>query len=196
MTETNATDALLKLLKTVQYAVNSRIKNVNDGGCGVVAALVARHLQALGAKTCIRLLNKEEDLESDSPCRKDISTSLNTIRSRGVDFYNFGELQDAHVHFTHVAVEFAFEGNTYIFDTLSLHKITKYGYVRDYVLRKGHMTVLEMEYHALVSEDTEWNDCFARHQIPELKRVIDACFFSFQLPNPASKATQTLACSL
>lgn len=195
MTETNATDALLKLLKTVQYAVNSHIKNVNDGGCGVVAALVARHLQALGVSTCIRLLNREEDLEQHTH-RKDISTSLNTIRARGVDFYNFSDLQEAHVYFTHVAVEFAFEGSTYIFDTLSLHKITKYGYVRDYVLRKGHMTVLEMEYHALVSEDTEWNYCFDRHQIPKLKRVIDTCFLNFQLPNPASEASKKLACSL
>ena len=143
--------------------------NLNRGGCGVVAAHIAKRLQHI-FPTRVVVYNENPDIKVDNIRNKIKNTNSPT------------QWEKKGFRWDHVYVEFDFENKTYLMDSdgIQVAKDTIDLTTRNYefILHKsGYLTIDEICAHAAVS--TNWNWAFDRWRIPAIKKRIHRFFIHY-----------------
>jgi hypothetical protein len=151
-----------KLVCKIQEAV-SDIRNINSGGCGVFAAMVAKRLNRLGIPAVVRVGAHDADTSNDRLKRAltyPDSISKEYLSNEGVEFY-------------HLIVEFKHGGETYHLDSNQFHKATPITNNYGVRLYDGHLTPLQA---LQIARSKYWNYQFNRKQIPNMIRKLNEAF--------------------
>jgi hypothetical protein len=144
---------LITQLKNFQF--------INSGGCGVVAAHVAKRLQHI-VPTRIVVFNRA-------------SIDIDKIRSKLTNTNSSLEWSYHGMAWGHVMVEFDYDGMTYLFDSHNIYPTTQTIHFGGMMLTKsGYVTIDEIV--AIASRPTTWNWMFSRSQIPAMKKRIHRFF--------------------
>lgn len=146
-----------KEIGTILVEFTDRYDRINWGGCGVVAAILARHLTPFVDD--IRIVT----------CGTDIEEARNNAQSNNiVDWENTGA-----VSFWHVWVEFRIGKKWFAIDSDGIRSRSyfrsRYGSVA-----KGSFTVEEMR--ELGDNPRGWNPAFRRDQVPSMKNILGRRF--------------------
>jgi hypothetical protein len=159
----------IKKLKILSARLNRLAPNINKGGCGVVASLIAPYI-SMYYPTIVRALDDSEiaDLNQVRPRIK--STSLSAWNAKGV-------------HFGHIMLELKVGDVSYWYDTISLSKHVPPKQLGDHVLlpHTGFLTYEEVR--SISSRGGGWNKRFNRDHIPALKTCIQH-FFTHSINKP------------
>lgn len=132
--------------------------NINNGGCGASAAILAEHLihlfPDLEIKTCSMFVNDNVDVDE---------ARENMIDE---DRFNAYRWHDQGVHFTHIWVEFNHRGRRYAADSDGVVSV-QYMQSNYCESNPGSFHIDEMA--AMSAPDTRgWNCCFDRTQIEDM----------------------------
>ena len=137
--------------------LDTTFKYVNWGGCGCVAAMLAKAFRHQFPIMRITSSGTFGPTDLDK-----IRETMNNNMSKD-DWYNNG------IHFNHVWVEVFFNKRWYVLDATGIHT-RKEMYARWSKPATGSFSIDEME--ALASESS-WNTSFDREQLPAMQRMID-----------------------
>ena len=162
---------LKRRLRRLSRALNTQTRDINRGGCGVMAGIVGEILELWGIP-----------VEVVTPVDEDWVTSPKEARERLQDEYWGGnwtaEDWDATgLYRGHLAVRFVLGGKLYTWDSDGLIKSDKYfgrlecgepSHVADYPFGDG-LTVQECIEISCTPED--WNSKFDRRQIPLMREL-------------------------
>ena len=134
---------------------------INQGGCCVVAAHIARHLDDIGIPVRVVCSNYYNNIDN-----LDDWLNIDELRSDLEYPLDLREWTDAGVDFYHVYVEFDYRGETYTFDAegVSINPDRLDGIKLD-----GSFTIEEAT--AFANTD-DWNPDFNRKEIPVVRRRI------------------------
>jgi len=140
----------------IAESINVMFRNVNSGGCGVVAALLAKELRKLTSVEIVVCNNW------GGRSILDLREACDSVH----EWYDYG------FSVTHMWVEFEFLGARYAIDSTGIHT------VKSIYERWGE--VLE---GALTDDETEellglgrWNSRFDRNQIPAMEEYVTGRF--------------------
>lgn len=153
----------LRELSRFGKRINRTYSYVNRGGCCIVAAEFARPLKQIFPSTNIIVGSyKWEQAQDLEKVRKLIgSNSFRQWTKHGIDF-------------THVLLEFEFEGKMYQFDTCDGVVPRKDTTILDLRILDGHLTLSEAQ--DLAHSPVGWNEMFDRKQIPAIQKDIKEFF--------------------
>lgn len=164
MTETkivyqHSDSVMLKQLKEIGEKVTQAYPMINNGGCCVFAALIARQLDK-HVPVRIRACNRGARKHNLDDIRKNIvENTASEWEKNGVTLY-------------HVIVEFDYKGKTYHYDSTKLNEAEdKFDRIPVY---PGHFSLEEAEVFA--DDQYGWNHMFDRSDIPKIKRMIGKFF--------------------
>lgn len=150
---------IVNLVYKIQNSVFD-IKNLNRGGCGVFAALVAKRLNRLGIPAVVRIGNWDA---SDRPnILEQALTNSNPV--------NMDNLRNWKVGFDHLIVEFTHEGKTYHMDSDHFHEAKERTTNFDTPIYRGHLTPKQA---LVIARSKRWNWTFNRKQIPAMIRALN-----------------------
>jgi hypothetical protein len=139
--------------------VDNSISYLNWGGCAVFAAFMGQCLEAYGdVKIAIGSMN---DVDSLDDVRENLEANV-------LQCWN-----DAGVDFTHVIVEFSYNGVKYHIDSSGAHPPDIQTHVGQWSIPKGRLSVSEI---TALAADGGWNKRFDRVQIPKMKKMFDDAF--------------------
>ncbi|MGZ8890308.1 MAG: hypothetical protein ACXW0J_02780 [Nitrososphaeraceae archaeon] len=136
------------------------IPNINKGGCGAFALMVAEHLRQLYT-TKIPVYNYD---------RKNI----NVIRTASNNSLSFRDWSHNGMKLAHIVVEFEYNKETYTIDSSNILKgksITDDG---ELIRSDGELLIEELR--SFVNNASIWNPTFNRMFIPVMKSRIDNFF--------------------
>lgn len=159
---------LLVHLRRLSKQLNTHLVQPNRGGCCVIAAAIAEHLEQI-VPVRIRVSDDHFDHSySDDNCNlNDMVNYLGTQASH--DMWN-----DADVSFGHVLVEFDYQGRTYHMDTSGVKLAKKRDPSFGWLMYDGFLPLAAAQ--TLASDAGNWNKTFNRNQIPVLKKMVMATF--------------------
>lgn len=143
------------------------IPNINKGGCCVVAATVANHMQHL-YPTRIRVSN-DWYTNDDTPIDQ-VASSLDEPD----DLYCWN---DNGIDFGHVFVEFEYKGHTYFIDSNGVTLAGRTDPTYNWIVYNGELP-LKLAKRLIYSEG--WNTKFNRTAIPKVKKLINKFFVQFK----------------
>lgn len=149
-------------LKRVSNSLQ-RFHSLNSGGCGVVAAAVARELEEHGVRYEIVTNHDFADVDE---ARQNVS-----------DPFDMGEWEQNGVYFGHVAVKvWLNERRAGIWDSEGFipAESNTFPAFPELELARGSFTLEEME--AFIHQRSHWNAAFDRRQIPAVRRAIHEAF--------------------
>ena len=151
---------LARALTTLGHKVERKHPDINWGGCGVFAALVAKRLK--------KHFDVKIRVGNDITPEVAIDDIRTRVESNTVDEWNCEDMW-----FSHVVIEFQWKGKTYHYDTTGLHEASDTTYMGGYPIVEGHLTVREM---TELARSKGWNTSFDRDSIPEIRKTINAAF--------------------
>lgn len=153
------------VLLEVQKVV-AGVEKINNGGCGVFAALVAKRLHRMGYVARVRIGQMDSFWSSrNENCL--INAKDNGAKSM-YDFYHHG------VSFDHLIVEILLEnGEVLHFDSDQLHPAKEKTVNYDAPILNGHLTPLEA---LRIAKEKQWNPLFNRKQIPAMIKALNGVF--------------------
>lgn len=156
------TRILFKQLRLLQIAMSWH-ENINCGGCGIFAYLVAEKLQNLGL-----------DVEIVTPVDS-WSVAANRVRHRIKNPVDAHEWSDNGLSRAHLAVRFKTKtGNIYTYDSETLYKGGSLFGKRLYRTNRRFGTGLTIkETKAMCKRVEGWNREFNRTEVPEIRRKIN-----------------------
>ena len=156
---------LIKFLDDVGVLVNSKIHELNRGGCCVFASIVAQRL----SEFCeVRIAVGTDWLDNDD-------TTIDEVREQ-VSSNSPNEWNNYGVDFGHVIIEFDYDGSTYHYDSNGVTSVQRDTSTFGMPILDGYLTIneaVELASHA------EWNPKFDRSQIPKLEKIIIKEFDKF-----------------
>lgn len=153
--KTNKQD-VIEVLNQLGQRINRWYPAINNGGCCVFAAIVGRELARRGFRVRVIVANRWPNVNIE-----EVKTNLKCIHS-------MYEWEENGVSFTHVGIEFQYNGRWWHYDTNGVHPKRKT--LDGIKVNPGRLTVAEAELLARYGED--WNDMFSRRKIPSLRRHI------------------------
>lgn len=134
--------------------------DINSGGCCVMAAIIAQHINHVVDDLRIRVVSWYGG-----------SSSLDEIREHVVDPMNKLLWNAQGCKFSHVWVEFTYDGERYAIDTDSGVLPVQEFYSSWGTPMDGCFTIEEA---CSFADDADgWNRCFDRDQIPDMVRLAD-----------------------
>ena len=149
------------VLLEVQKVV-AGVEKINNGGCGVFAALVAKRLHRMGYVARVRIGQR---WASSMNCL--ISAKSNGAKTM-MDFYYHG------ISFDHLIVEVLLEnGEVLHFDSDQLHPAMAETVNFNAPIQNGFLTPLEA---LRLAREKNWNPSFNRKQIPAMIKAINGVF--------------------
>lgn len=164
------------MLDALGSDINWNVSKVNNGGCAVVAYLVAEQLHNLWLPVEVVTPGRNID-ESPLIGVRHLRKSGERVNNSNVDDYT-------HVDRDHFVVRFIFKGKQYTWDTHGLNsggKVMSSGVdFEDYFCMYpfGHgFTVPQTKKLAL--ESYGWNRSFDRSQIPTIRKIVKKHFNKF-----------------
>ena len=130
---------------------------VNKGGCGCVAAMLAKAFR------------HEFPIMRITSSGIDSGANLDTIRSNMTDNMSKDAWYDNGIYFNHVWVEVLFKKKWYVLDATGIH--TRKEMYREWnTPAKGSFSIDEIQ--ALANENS-WNTMFDRKQLPAMQKMIN-----------------------
>lgn len=146
---------LIEQLDALGAHVNRKYEYLNNGGCCVFAAIVARELHNRGIPVggIVASYSGAANIDEIRPLIK------KNIHS---------EWDDNGISFSHVGVEFKVGRAVKHYDSNGVHGKAKK--LDKMVIYKGRMTVQELE--ALARKPDGWNDMYDRKNTPGLRRMV------------------------
>lgn len=166
---------IFQLLNNLADELNDDVRNVNRGGCAVLASHVGKHLRKVPGVKDVQL--RVGDDESDHQGKHVIDLAREAINEANLGSNNARsyDWNDHGVSFGHVLVEFKHGRRKYHYDTYAgVIRCRRTTALHNYPLYKGGLTIEEGMSIASVADG--WNDCFNRRQIPKMKRIIKKHF--------------------
>lgn len=161
---------LLKQLRKLQRAMAEQTYDVNLGGCGVFAGLLATEMQALGIDC--EVITKGAANLSPKQARHYLSAHLGPV-PRCAGEKPMHEWASYGVNFTHLAVRFRWNGRVYTVDSEELSRGSEYfgdvGYICRYPFGFG-FTPKEALGTAMRKQG--WNTKFDRDHIPLIRHLV------------------------
>lgn len=154
---------LKDVLKSVGETAKSISPYLDNGGCGVFAAAVAKELWKLGIPF---------NIVSAAPTSV-TTTALDTVRSLCNSNVK-SQWSDNGATFWHVGLQVYIDGEWFSFDSTGLQSNTEKLGALD--VKSGYWTLDEMM--AFADEEEGWNSCFDRREIPRIERMIEKAFSS------------------
>lgn len=161
---------MIELLRSLASELIENHPFVDNGGCCVVAAQIAKHLEQRNIPN--RIVCADWSLTNDG------NVNLDDIRPN-IDPKNKHDWEENGVGFVHVLVEFDHDGKTYTFDsTDGVLEVDEFweksasGNLNRFRL-DGHFTVEEA---TAMANTNSWNPMFDRGQIPIVRRRITRFF--------------------
>jgi len=149
---------IIDLLNNVAKRVSANVFGVNWGGCCVFASLVAERLQHLMPDMQIVVIDHDGWV-----------LDLDKVRPQ-IEHNDPFTWRDNGVFFNHI-IQFVLDGKKYHYDSKGVQTAGNSGY---YDILLGSLTVAEAT--ELAETPTGWNPAFDRHQIPEMRRIINEAF--------------------
>ena len=154
---------LLVWMRRLSKQLNTHLVLPNRGGCCVIAAEIAEHLEKI-----VPVRIRVSDDHCDDNCNlNDIVDYLGPQASH--DMWN-----DAEVSFGHVIVEFDYNGRTYHMDTNGVKLAKKRDPSFGWLMYDGFLPLEAAK--TLASEAGNWNKKFNRNQIPVVKKIVSTTF--------------------
>lgn len=145
-------------------SVKRKYPDINRGGCGVFAALIAKRLQQFYPVQIV-VFGEEGDSSIDV-IRSKVSTNLPKV------------WQSAGINFNHLVIEFIDDnGDKWHYDATGIHAPD--GSIWEDRQIPGYVTVDEVIELASVQEG--WNYTFNRKMIPELDNIVQDFFGNYGL---------------
>ena len=162
---------LLVWMRRLSKQLNTHLIQPNRGGCCVIAAAIAEHLEQI-VPVRIRVSDDHVDHCDDDCNLNDIVNYLGPQASH--DMWN-----DAEVSFGHVIVEFDYNGRTYHMDTNGVKLAKKRDPSFGWLMYDGFLPLAAAQ--TLASEAGNWNKKFNRDQIPVVKKIVTNTFNQLSL---------------
>lgn len=163
-------DKNLAQLRELAAKLDNNLKMPNHGGCCVIAAEIAKHLQHI-YPTKIRVSTDYDEL---------LDNNVSTVAERVYNAADGDEWNDNGIFFGHVVVQFKYKGRNYHIDTSGVTRATSYDPTFCYPLYPGDMPLAAA---CLLAEQDHgvWNTTFNRRQIPKLRKIVADFFKNAQL---------------
>ena len=161
---------LLTYLRRLAKQLNDNIVLPNRGGCCVISAEIAEHLERI-VPVRIRVSNDWVDEDDDCNLNEMVDYLGCTVGDH--DAWN-----DNDIAFGHVIVEFDYNGRTYHMDTSGVKLAKKRDPSFGWLMYDGHLPLHAAK--ALAAQQGNWNKKFNRAQIPRVKKIVEESFA--QLP--------------
>lgn len=152
-------------LNSLAAKLRDNFSDINYGGCGVVAAMVATRLSNRGVPVLVRVAN---DRRSLTQIRQGILKKMRTKRLPTKSEWNC-----AGVCFGHVVVEFEHDGEKYHFDSNGVVKASSNDPTFGSPIMEGHLSVSEAK---KIAREDSWNSDFDRDQIPDMRDTVSKFF--------------------
>lgn len=152
---------IVRRLRKLSQAITTHIKRPNNGGCAVVAGIVAGHLEKLGVM-----------VEVVTPCGWG-SQPAAKVRAAVSDTKDPYDWSNNGLSRTHLAVRFRSGKRTYTWDSDGLkYGAGTFGEDREYSTTAKFGDGLSVkECMAIASSRAGWNRSFDRKQIPLIKHL-------------------------
>lgn len=169
--------SILRLIRTIGKDIESRYKDVNCGGCGVVALLLGRRLQSLGVDCEVVIMSREEVSTDDVLQYKEENGSA-----------SFQEMKnDFCFDYNHILIKFKHRGRAYFADSEGVYPSFEQAvrtFTRDceevrYPVYGISLDDLEKE----VKDKDSWNTRFNRKQIPGITATVAKHFRQYKKTN-------------
>ena len=152
---------LIDKLNDLASEIHGRHPMIDHGGCCVVAAHMAKYLAKF---TEVKVV-----------CGDDACRNLNQIRKRMQNPLDKQEWEDFGINFSHVLVEFRYQGKWYAFDcTNGALPKARHWQVNGWDRCHGHWTIEEAT--SMANTSYGWNSMFDRSRIPAVRRKIGQFF--------------------
>lgn len=155
---------IIDKLNELGDAVMDDVDNLNSGGCGIFAAMVAKSLIDKGIPTS--LFSCWDEIWDGQGGNIDLARPL---------VKDVGEYQDWRengIRNAHVGVEFEFDGKLYHYDSSEgVHEARNWLSRESWIVNDGRYTLAEME--ALNERPHNWNSRFDRKQIPKIQHYVE-----------------------
>lgn len=154
----------IKKLRILSARLNRVAPNINSGGCGVIASLVAPHI-SMYYPTIVRAFDDDEVV--------DLNKIRPTVKGKTLTSWN-----SKNVHLGHIMLEIMVDGTSYYYDTNGLYKNKPPKKLGNCVLfpHIGFLTYEEVR--TISSYKSGWNTRFDRQRIPALKNCVDQFFLN------------------
>jgi hypothetical protein len=154
-----------RLIAEIQQSVEW-VDDLNCGGCGVFAAIVAKRFNKIGIPAVVRI--GAWNAPSNSNAVKDTYSQYS--RPKQSHFRSNG------VSFDHLIVEIPFGGNIYHMDSICFHSAEPKTRTCSAPIYDGNLDVATA---LRIAKTKDWNRCFDRKQIPNLIKSVNDVFDSF-----------------
>lgn len=163
-------DRLYQFLNQLGRNVQSRYPNLNAGGCGVYASIVATELSNLGIPVCgIVGTNTSAFVNHIDEARNHVSR--NNVKS----------WEDNGIILSHVGIEFKVRGYTNSYDSTGVQPANTLG---NWMVYRGRLTVEELK--EIASSAEGWNTDFKRRDIPNIELIVQSSFRRLRVVSPGS----------
>lgn len=143
--------------------INEKIPFVNNGGCGMVALLVAKELNRAGIETTIVISGDSDFDETYNIDLNEINKSI-TGTKPSVSKWNKKD-----IYFAHVCIEFNYKNIPYHFESEKGLVVAKKR-LMGYKIYKGRLSIEVFE--PIAENPSGWNKCFERNHIPFMKEIV------------------------
>lgn len=160
---------IITQLRAVGAEANDCFDALNEGGCAVYAALVARALLNRGIPARGRVADRYNLGKNTVSVVRELlgQQGIDTARANARDWNVKG------IDFTHVLVEFDYRGKTYLCDSNFVDsKPREIEPTCGAPLLPGSLSIAELE--AIAADECGWNPWFDRDNIPALQQIISA----------------------
>lgn len=163
---------LAKDISEALHRVSASLKqfrDVNSGGCGVVAACVSRELTDHGVRNEI-VTNRDEFF----------GTNVTDARLNVRNPFSMAEWEENGIYFGHVAVKVWLNDHAVgVYDSEGFidARLNIFPAFGDLEVAEGSFTLEEME--AFIRQRSHWNPEFDRAQIPRMRIAIHKAFKAF-----------------
>lgn len=155
---------MLDLLNKLSTELINNHRTIDCGGCCVVAAQVAKYLSKLVPVQIVTGNGMWADR---------IDAALDDIRPY-INSNSKDEWEENGVYFSHVLIEFEYEGEMYAFDsTYGVRRKEEYWSRSQWSRLEG--SFLQEEAEAFANDDS-WNETFSRLEVPTVRRRITNFF--------------------
>lgn len=156
-------DLISQLNQLGAYA-QLQIPNLNNGGCCVFAAMVARELRDMGVKVGGVPI---ADIMWGDPTWGNVDEARANVSDPGCS----EQWEENGIAFSHVGLEVEIGDAVYYFDSRGLRSFDAPMRYPEWKPLPGRLTVEEME--ALAERPHNWNWKFDRTNIPYLKQIVE-----------------------
>lgn len=170
--------SVLRLIKTIGKDIESRYKDVNFGGCGVVALHLGRGLESIGVPCEVVVMSREE-VYTDEVLSYKQENGRTCFEGMGAEFG---------FDYNHILIKFKSRGRTYFADSEGVYSsfseaVEAFGADQRYEVYGVGLDDLEQE----VKVKGNWNTRFQRKQIPGIRATIAKHFRQYKKANEKTR---------